>query len=112
MTYIPADPLLTYQALLGALRPVRGGRWSNLPAQTYYLESGRVALWAALRALGLQPGDQLVVPAYVCDSILPAPAALGVNVGYVGVDATLRLDLSAVERALAGGARAVLVVQY
>jgi dTDP-4-amino-4,6-dideoxygalactose transaminase len=112
MTYLPADPLLTYQALFGALRPVCGGRWSNLPAQTHYFESGRVALWAALRALRLGAGDQLVVPAYVCDSILPAPAALGIGVGYVGVDWTLRLDLSAVEQALSAGARAVMVVHY
>jgi perosamine synthetase len=112
VTYLTADPLLTPRTLLKALRPTRGGRWPDLPEQTLYFESGRVALWAALRALELGPGDRLVVPAYICDSILPALTALRVEVRYVGVDLALRPDLEAVERELARGAGAVLAVHF
>lgn len=110
MTYIPADPLLDARSLQAARRG-----WVARPAgpsTTLFFESGRTALWAALRALGLGPGDRLVVPAYICDSILPAPRALGIAVRYIPVDRRLQPDLAALERELAGGARAVLAVHY
>jgi dTDP-4-amino-4,6-dideoxygalactose transaminase len=110
VTYLPPDPLLD-PAYLRAVRRTAPG-WRGLPPGAVLLESGRVALWAALRALGLGPGDRLLAPAYVCDSILPAPAALGVEVEYVATDRVLGLDLEALERALAGGARALLLVHY
>jgi perosamine synthetase len=110
MVYITADPLLDGPTL----RAARHRLASDPPGLegARYLESGRVALWAVLRALGLKQGDELVVPAYICDSILPAPAALGIQVRYVGVDRELRLDLETLQRAVAAGARAALVVHY
>jgi dTDP-4-amino-4,6-dideoxygalactose transaminase len=112
MTYLSADPLPS----TGALRRIRctstATQWPGLPPGTVFLESGRVALWGALRALRLGTGDRLVVPAYICDSILPAPAALGVEIQYLATDRQLRPDLAALERELAAGARAVLVVHY
>jgi dTDP-4-amino-4,6-dideoxygalactose transaminase len=110
VTYLPADPLLDPASLRAARRPASG--WAGLPPGAVLLESGRVALWAALRALGLRAGERLLAPAYVCDSILPAPAALGIAVEYVATDPALRLDPAGLERALAGGARAVLLVHY
>lgn len=111
MTFISADPLLSAAGLRAGRRQA-AIQWPGLPPRTIFLESGRVALWAALRALGLESGDRLVVPAYICDSILPAPAALGVEVAFIGTDRGPRPDLAAIERALREGARAVLVVHY
>lgn len=111
MTYISADPLPTPSTLRSARRGP-ADRWPGLPRDAVFLESGRVALWGALRTLGLRAGDRLVVPAYICDSILPAPDALGVEVRYVRSDRELRPDLEAIERELWGGARAVLAVHY
>ena len=110
MTYLPPDPLLDPASLCAARRG--GPGWAGLPPDALFLESGRVALWGALRALGLGAGDRLVVPAYICDSILPAPAALGVEVRYVAIRPDLRLDPAELERELAAGARAVLLVHY
>ena len=111
MTYVSADPLFTPAALRAARRPAVT-QWLGLPRGTQLLEWGRVALWGALRALRLQVGDRLVVPAYICDSILPAPAALGMEVRYVLTNRQLRPDLEAMEHELKEGARAVLVVHY
>jgi dTDP-4-amino-4,6-dideoxygalactose transaminase len=110
MTYVPADPLLDLATLRKARRGGCGG--SGLPPNAIFLEWGRTALWAALRALTLRPGDRVLLPAYICDSILPTIAALGLEVRYLKVDRTLRLDLDDLERELADGARAVLVVHY
>lgn len=111
MTYVPADPLLDVTSLRTP-RQRRAANGAALPPGAILLESGRVALWAALRAAGLHAGDPLLVPAYICDSVLPAPEALGVPVVYVATDRRLRLDLTDLERELAGGARAVLLVHY
>lgn len=110
MTYLSPDPLPDPASLRAARRA--GPGWAGLPPEAVFLETGRVALWGALRALGLGPGDRLVVPAYISDSILPAPAALGVGVRFVGTLPDLRLDPVALERELAAGARAVLLVHY
>jgi dTDP-4-amino-4,6-dideoxygalactose transaminase len=110
MTYLSPDPLLGRSALRAARTPVEP--WPGLSPTAAFLESGRGALWGALRALGLKRGDRLVVPAYICDSILPAPAALGVEVRYVATDRQLRPDLQALERELADGARVFLAIHY
>lgn len=112
MTYIPADPILNGSTIRDARRSRLAEHPTNLPSGTIFLESGRVALWGALRALGLGAGDRLVVPAYICDSILPALAALEVEPRFVATDWRLRPDLAGLERELAAGARAMLVVHY
>lgn len=112
MTYIPADPLLELSALRAASPGSRPGGDIGLPPAAIFLEWGRTALWAALRALSLRPGDHLLLPAYICDSILPPIAALGLRVNYVPTDHRLRLDLDRLERELANGARALVAVHY
>jgi perosamine synthetase len=112
MTYVPADALLDVQTLRAASRGRKTEGWPGLPPGTVFMENGRAALWAALRALGLGQGDRLALPAYICDSVLPAPDALGVEARYVATNRRLELDLEALEQELAAGARAALLVHY
>ena len=99
MAYLSADPLLR-RVDLDSTRSGAVPGWPGIPPGAQLLESGRIALWAALRALGFKTDDRLVVPAYICDSILPAPAALRVEVRYIATDRQLRPDLEAIEREL------------
>ena len=87
MTYVPADPTLEVGLLRGSRE--RSGELPGLPAGARLLENGRTALWAALRDLGLSPGARLALPAYVCDSILPALERAGVEPRYVATDHAL-----------------------
>jgi dTDP-4-amino-4,6-dideoxygalactose transaminase len=114
MTYVPADPVLDPAALLapGKKRGSGSALGPGLTSGALFFEWGRVALWAALRALGLRRGDRLLVPAYICDSILPALTALGVEPRFIPTDRSLRVDLGQLERELRAGAGAVLLVHY
>ncbi|MFJ9839232.1 DegT/DnrJ/EryC1/StrS family aminotransferase [Kitasatospora sp. NPDC101155] len=73
--------------------------------------SGSAALEPALRALGIGPGDEVVVPAHTCIATWLAVSAVGA--GPVPVDPTpdgLSLDPALVEAALTPRTRAVLPV--
>jgi perosamine synthetase len=112
VTYVPADPLLDLATLRATVLPREAAGWPGLPPETIFMESGRAALWGALRALNIRPGERLILPAYICDSVLPACTAIGVEVRYVPTDRFLQLDLAILERELAAGARAALLVHY
>lgn len=47
---------------------------------------GRVALWTILRALGLQEGDEVILPAYTCDMVPVAVKFAGGRCVYVDVE--------------------------
>jgi dTDP-4-amino-4,6-dideoxygalactose transaminase len=74
------------------------------------VSSGTAALYAALSALGIGPGDEVIMPSFVCSALLNA-------VGYTGgvpVPAdiepdTLNLDPRDVERRLSRRTRAVIL---
>jgi dTDP-4-amino-4,6-dideoxygalactose transaminase len=110
VTYVPADPLLALPSLWD---PQRAAHIPPPPSPPgLFLENGRTALWGALGALGLRPGDRLALPAYICDSVLPALAARGIEPRYVDTDQTLAIDQQDLAATITEGTRAVLVVHY
>jgi UDP-2-acetamido-2-deoxy-ribo-hexuluronate aminotransferase len=73
--------------------------------------SGTDALLIALMALGVGPGDEVIVPAFT----FPAPAEMAILLGstpvLVDVEAdTCNLDVALVEQAITGRTRAILPV--
>jgi len=73
--------------------------------------SGTTALALALMALGLGPGDEVIVPDFTMIGSANAVVLAGARPVLVDVDPrTLCLDLEAVERALTSRTRAVMVV--
>ena len=62
---------------------------------------GRVALYAILRALGIGPGDDVIIPAFTCVAVPNAVLYLGATPVYVDVDeATYTADPAAVANAM------------
>lgn len=73
--------------------------------------SGATALQLALRAVGVGPGDEVIVPAFTAVPTASAVAALGATPVPVDVEArTANLDPRLVEAARTGRTRAVVVV--
>jgi perosamine synthetase len=72
---------------------------------------GRGAVWLALRALGLEPGSRLAMPAYHCGSEVEAARLAGVTVTFYRVDGDLKVDEDDLARA-AAGADAVYVISH
>jgi perosamine synthetase len=71
---------------------------------------GRVALYAILRALGVGPGDEVILPAFTCVAVANAVLYLGAMPIYADIDAaTYTIDPGSVERRLTRRTRAILV---
>ena len=70
---------------------------------------GRVALYAILRALGIGPGDEVIVPAFTCVAVPNAVLYTGATPVYVDIDeATYTADPAAVAAAMSPRTRVVL----
>ncbi len=91
-----------------------GGRDAGLPAldelpHTRRLTSGRAALFGALRALGVQPGDTVLAPSYHCPTLVAPLRAAGAAVQFypLGADGLPLLDAVTP----AANTRAIVVMQ-
>jgi dTDP-4-amino-4,6-dideoxygalactose transaminase len=72
--------------------------------------SGRAALFAVTKALGLGPGDGVIVPAFTCQSVLNALRYTGAEPQYADIETdAYGLDIDAVNAAMGPRTRAVLL---
>ncbi|MGX5658783.1 DegT/DnrJ/EryC1/StrS family aminotransferase [Castellaniella ginsengisoli] len=73
---------------------------------------GRSALFAIVRALGLQPGDQVLVPAFTCQAVTNAFSFQGIEVRFIDIELdTFGMDAAAARQAITLRTRAILL-QY
>jgi perosamine synthetase len=86
-----ASPLELYRGALA-------GELGLGPDRIALFWKGRVALWAILRALGVRPGDDVVLPAFTCVAVPNAIIQLGARPVYADIDpATYNVDVDSVE---------------
>lgn len=72
--------------------------------------SGRVALSGCIHALGLKPGDEVIVPGYTCVVVPNAFQFAGVRVVYSDIELdTYGLDASLLESRITDRTRAILL---
>ncbi len=70
---------------------------------------GRVALYAILRAMGVGPGDEVVLPAFTCVAVPNAILYTGARPVWADIDPrTLCLDPGAAEAAIGSRTKAIL----
>ena len=75
---------------------------------TYW--KGRVALYAALKAMGIGPGDEVILPAFTCVVVPNAILYLGATPVYVDIDKeTLCTSVSAVESQITSNTKCILI---
>ena len=72
--------------------------------------SGTVALHAAMTAIGVGPGDEVLVPAYTWIASAAAPALAGAVPVLVDIDETLTMDPADIERKITPHTKAILPV--
>jgi perosamine synthetase len=60
--------------------------WYGGTCRAFLFHKGRVALHALCRALGIGPGDEVVLPGYTCVVVPQAFAVLGARPVYVDID--------------------------
>jgi dTDP-4-amino-4,6-dideoxygalactose transaminase len=71
--------------------------------------SGSLALELALRACGVGPGDEVIIPAFCCSAVVPPIQALGAVPVLADVGAELNLTVETVDQAITKKTRAVIV---
>jgi len=82
----------------------------NESKYSFAFMSGRVALSACINALGLKPGDEVIIPAYTCVVVPNAFQYAGVRVVYCDIELdTFGLDASRIEDKLSPNTRAILL---
>lgn len=89
---------------------------SSPPAKSFRFFKGRIALHAILKAAGIEPGDQVLLPGYTCVVVPNAIRYLGAEPVFLDIDPrTFNLDPEAVrawlESPLNSSAR-ILIVQH
>lgn len=78
--------------------------------QVFTLAKGRVALYTALKALGLAPGDEVIISGYTCMVVPSAVKFLGCTPRYADIDPrTYNMSPSSVTDLINSRTRAVVV---
>lgn len=111
----------TYQAILHSLisgSVVYGPALSELRSlviQTLKVEaalltgSGSLALELALRACGVAPSDEVIIPTFCCSAVVPPILALGALPVLADIDAELNLSVETVDAVITKRTKAVIV---
>lgn len=91
-----------------------GNKLAGLPAvddlpHQRLLTSGRAALFAAMKALGVQPGDGVLAPSYHCPTLVAPLRAAGAAVQFYPLNAAGLPALDAINPA--PGTKAIVVAQ-
>ena len=68
------------------------------PEKSFFFFKGRVALYAILRAMGIGPGDEVILPGFTCVVVPNAITYLGAKPVYIDIDAkTYNIDPEKIE---------------
>lgn len=101
------EPLFSPTALT-----LRGGRRLNAGARCFDFFWARNALFYGLRALGIQPGQKILVPAYLCTAAIEPIEHFGAEVEFYEIQRNCVPDWLDLETKIRGDVRAVMAVHY
>jgi len=78
-----------------------------------FFRLGRDALVFGLETLNIKPSASILIPAYICDSLLKPLRNLGYNIIYFDINKDLSFDLKMIERQISSSnIKAILTVHY
>ena len=106
---IPSVPVLSLGDFRGGLATLPA--LDDAPA-VRVVTSGRIAIGMALRALGVGPGDTVLVPAYHSPSMIPPVHWRGAEVVFYRVHPDTTVDLADVARKLGPGVKAIMATHF
>jgi perosamine synthetase len=108
---IPRQPRLSCRDV----RILRGGGALEFPFNAPRQRSfafARNALFAALRAIRVQPDQEVLVPAFHCVTVVDPVLRSGARCRFYNVDRQLRADMVSLEAAISERTRALLVIHF
>jgi hypothetical protein len=92
----------------------QGCDWQTILSQDEYqlLASGRDGLSMAIDYLGLMPGDQVLFPAYLCDSVIRPFIDFGITPVFYHLNGILEIDESDIKSKISLATKALLIIHY
>ncbi|MFA5097263.1 MAG: DegT/DnrJ/EryC1/StrS family aminotransferase [Candidatus Margulisiibacteriota bacterium] len=78
----------------------------------FFFGYARTALMCGLKALGIQKGDTVLLPSYICNVMLAPLNYLGINAEYYGVRRDMSPDMDDLSSKTGKGVKAVMAVNY
>lgn len=110
---IPSVPVLSLATFAAGRQAPSLPALDDAPA-VRLVSSGRIAIGMALRALGVQPGDAVLVPAYHSPSMIPPVHWRGARVVFYRVHPDTTVDLADVAARFAAdtGIKAVMATHF
>ncbi len=104
---VPADPRFSLTGL-----KLRSSSRQIAHTSEFTFFWARNAIFYGLRALGLQPGQKILVPAFVCAAAIEPIEYFGAEVGFYAIRRNCTPDWSDLESKIDGKVRAILAVHY
>lgn len=104
---VPPEPLLSPAELT-----FRSGSFGTRAIPRFDFFWARNAIFHGLRALGLQAGHRVLLPAYLCAAAIEPIDHLGAQVQFYAIRRSCEPDWLDLETKIRAGARAVLAVHY
>jgi len=80
--------------------------------RTFFFFSARYALAAAIEALGLQPGDKILVPSYNCGVEIDPISHFGIEPVFYKINKDLLVDFDNLRSKISRGVKAILITHY
>lgn len=103
-----ARPMSDFNALLFQKRSK-----NKFGEDKIFFPKGRDALMAGLDFIGLKAGDNIIIPAFMCESTIAPLRDFGYKLAFLDVDRNLNFDISQLsDLAKNCNARAILAVHY
>src|SRR5215475_2856691 len=78
----------------------------------YSFFQARYAIYHGLKLLGIEPGDHVLVPSYICRAAVDPILASSVDVGFYAVSDQCSADLVDLERSISTRTKALIIVHY
>jgi dTDP-4-amino-4,6-dideoxygalactose transaminase len=108
---VPKDPRLSF----GALLPRFHGHALPSPVDhsaTHDVFWARNAIYHGLKALGIEPGENVLVPSFHCTSVVEPILKYGAEVKFYEIGKDLRPDIADIEAKIDHKTRALLAIHY
>jgi perosamine synthetase len=109
--YIGGRPTFQYKNLFGKPNQYRGTFPLN-QKRYYYFFSARYALKAGIQALGMKPGDAVLLPSYNCWTEIDPFLHSNIKLSFYKVDKTLFVDLDDLVNKINSDVRAIVVTHF
>jgi perosamine synthetase len=108
---VPQEPFLSASFLSVRASPASTPRLPEA-SRRYLFFFARNAIYHVLRLAKIAPGEEVLVPAYVCKVVPEAIRGYGGTVVYYAVDRECRPDFSDLEKKLSSRTRALMAVHF